>query len=84
MLVLLKLPSHEVNAYLMIFEFLFVLLINRSYPFVQGQVLMNGLFISPLPCFMELGCDTLMSGMSHIGLPQTFSYMGRETFLDLL
>ena len=45
---------------------------------------MHGLFASPLHGFVEMGGDSLVSGLSFLCLPQSFRDLGCEAFLDLL
>ena len=45
---------------------------------------MHGLFASSLYCFVEMGGDSLMSGLSLISFTKSFRDFGGEAFLDLL
>jgi len=45
---------------------------------------MHGLIASPFHGFVEIGGDSLVSGLSFICLAQSFRNLGCETFLDLL
>jgi len=81
---MLKLPSHAVSAHLLVLTFLFVLLVHRSDLLVQEYVTVHRLFASPLHCLVELGCVSLVSGLSLICLPKSFSDLSSAAFLDLL
>jgi len=45
---------------------------------------MHGLLASPLHGFVEMGGDSLVSGLSLVCLPQSFRDLGCAAFLDFL
>jgi len=72
------------DAHLMGFEFPVVLLVDLSDLLVQEYVSVHGLFARSLHNLMELGCDSLVSGLSFICFAKSLSDLSAEGLLDIL
>jgi len=68
----------------MVVEFLFVLLVDLSDLLVQEYVSVHGLFARSLHYLMELGCDSLVSGLSFMCFAKSLSDLSGEPLLDFL
>jgi len=65
-------------------EYRLMLLVYPNDLLVQQLVSMYGLCLGSLHCFMELGCNSLVSGCSIICLSYPSSELGCEALLDFL